>query len=115
MLSVCYVAVQRVLQLIFLLFRFPEFKELEIVVLRHELEIPRRQTGRPDLRPADRAFLPPPVACYRASAGARCSSVPTRFCAGIASSWRSAGRTRGGAQHGAPSVTGKAAYKRYGL
>jgi len=35
-LSVCYVAIQRVLQLISLLFRSTEFKELEIVVLRHE-------------------------------------------------------------------------------
>ena len=34
MLSVCYVALQRVLELIFLIFRSPEFKELEIVVLR---------------------------------------------------------------------------------
>jgi hypothetical protein len=36
-LSVLYVAFQRVLTLIFLLFRSTEFKELEIVVLRHEL------------------------------------------------------------------------------
>jgi hypothetical protein len=36
-LSVCYVAIQRVLQLIPLLFRSTEFKELEIVGLRHEL------------------------------------------------------------------------------
>ena len=32
MLSVCYVACQRVLQLVFLLIRSPEFKELEIVI-----------------------------------------------------------------------------------
>jgi hypothetical protein len=36
-LSVCYVAFRRVLQLVFLLFRSTEFKELEIVVLSHEL------------------------------------------------------------------------------
>ena len=45
-LSVCYVAIQRVLQFISLLFRSTEFKELEIVVLRHELAILRRRTGR---------------------------------------------------------------------
>ena len=51
MLSVCYVALQRVLQLLFLLFRSPEFKELEIVVLRHELAVQRRQLQRPTFRP----------------------------------------------------------------
>jgi putative transposase len=45
------------LALILLRCRSEEFKELEIVVLRHQLEILRRQTRRPELRSADRAFL----------------------------------------------------------
>jgi putative transposase len=58
LLSVCYVAVLRVLQLIFLLSRSAEFKELEIVVLRHELTVLRRQAARrPAFRSADRLFL----------------------------------------------------------
>ena len=56
-LSVVYVAFQRVLQLVSLLFRSADSKELEIVVLRHELAILRRQVHRPAFRPADRWFL----------------------------------------------------------
>ena len=52
--SVVSVALQRILQLVSLLFRSADSKELEIVVLRHELAILRRQIPRPAFRPADR-------------------------------------------------------------
>jgi len=55
--SLLYVVLRRLLQLVALCSRSQDFKELEIVVLRHELSILRRQPGRPTLRPADRAFL----------------------------------------------------------
>jgi hypothetical protein len=57
LLSVASVALQRILQLVSLLFRSADAKELEIVVLRHELAILRRQVHRPTFRPADRCFL----------------------------------------------------------
>jgi putative transposase len=53
----CYVVVRRVLQLAALRFRSDEFKELEIVVLRYELAVLRRQVARPELRAGDRMFL----------------------------------------------------------
>ena len=55
--SVVYVALQRILQLVFFLFRSAESKELEIVVLRNELAVLRRQVRRPAFRAADRIFL----------------------------------------------------------
>jgi len=57
LVSVVYIALQLVLQLVALLFRSTGSKELEIVVLRHELAILRRQVHRPAFRPADRWFL----------------------------------------------------------
>ena len=57
MVSICYVLVQRVLQLVALLFRSTEFKELEIVVLRHEVAVLRRHVRRLAFRSADRLFL----------------------------------------------------------
>jgi len=55
--SLCYLVLRRLLQLLALRLRSNEFKELEIVVLRHELAVLRRHAVRPELRPADRVFL----------------------------------------------------------
>ena len=56
-LSVCYLLLQRVLQLIVQGFGSPDGKDLEILVLRHELAVLRRQASRVRLTPADRVFL----------------------------------------------------------
>jgi len=55
--SFVYLMVGRVVALVLLCFRSSDCKELEIVVLRHELAVLRRQVSRPALRPADRVFL----------------------------------------------------------
>ncbi len=55
--SFCYVMLRRLLQLVALRVRSHEWKELEIVVLRHELAILRRQTRRPAITAVDRMFL----------------------------------------------------------
>jgi hypothetical protein len=56
-LSLCYVVLQRVLQLASLRFRSNDFKKLEIVVLRHEPAILRRRIRRQAMTSTDRLFL----------------------------------------------------------
>jgi putative transposase len=55
--SFCYMALRQVLQLLELRVWSNDFKELEILVLRHELAMLRRRTSRPIIRPIDRLFL----------------------------------------------------------
>jgi putative transposase len=57
LLSLCYLVLRRVLRLVALCCGSNDYKELEIVVLRHELAILRRQTRRPALTTVDRLFL----------------------------------------------------------
>jgi hypothetical protein len=52
-----YVLARRLFELIVLLARGERSKELEIVVLRHELSILRRQVARPRLSRRDRLLL----------------------------------------------------------
>ncbi len=54
--SFAYLAVRRLLWLVLLALRTSGSKEIEILVLRYELEILRRNQPRPCLQPADRAW-----------------------------------------------------------
>ena len=55
--KLAYLTLCRSIQLLALLARGDAAKDLEILVLRHQLAVLRRQTPRPRLEPADRALL----------------------------------------------------------
>ena len=55
--SFVYLVARNLFALVWLLGRTRRSKEAEILVLRHELAILRRQAARPKLTPADRALL----------------------------------------------------------
>src|SRR6266496_1820240 len=55
--TLAYWLLRRLLELLLLLARSEQRKEVEILLLRHELQVLRRQVARPQLRPADRVVL----------------------------------------------------------
>jgi putative transposase len=57
LVSASYVVVRRLLEFVVLLGRGERTKELEILVLRHELSVLRRQVGRPRFSALDRVLL----------------------------------------------------------
>ena len=57
MVSFCYLGLRLVLQLLALRVRSKDSRDLEILVLRHELAIIRRRARRPVITPVDRLFL----------------------------------------------------------
>ena len=57
LVSFCYVLLRWLLEFVALRARSSEFKDLEIVILRHELAILRRTKRRPPTTAVDRMFL----------------------------------------------------------
>ena len=91
--SFVYLAVRNLFALVQVLGRSGRSKELEILVLRHELAILRRQARRPRLTPADRAFLAALSRALPRRAWVGFSVTRRRCCAGIVGSSPGAGRT----------------------
>src|SRR5919106_356097 len=56
-LSLIYWGLRRLMELVVFALRSEEAKEVEILVLRHQLHVLKRQVNRPDLKPHDRAIL----------------------------------------------------------
>jgi putative transposase len=56
-LSFVYLAFVALLKLLLRSGRRVEVKDLELLVLRHQVDVLRRQIGRPALGPSDRALL----------------------------------------------------------
>jgi hypothetical protein len=71
--SFVYLMVGRVMTLVLLCFRSSDFKELEIVVLRHELAVLRRQVSRQRSGPPIARSWPRRAGCSPGRAGARSS------------------------------------------
>ncbi|MGH2920981.1 MAG: hypothetical protein ACRDKU_02810 [Gaiellaceae bacterium] len=62
--SFAYLAFRALLGLLVRSRRGPDVKDIELMILRHELGLLRRQVDRPALRPVDRAFsLPRRLTC----------------------------------------------------
>ena len=55
--SIVYLLLRQVLQMLSQLARDGGAKDVEILVLRHQVAVLRRQVHRPDLEPADRVVL----------------------------------------------------------
>ena len=85
--SAVYIVVCRLLELMVLLARGDRANELEILVLRHELSIVRRQVNRPRVQPHDRLLLAAFTRILPRQAWNALFVQPRHSCPGTADSW----------------------------
>jgi hypothetical protein len=83
--SLVYLLLRQVLQMLTQLARDGGAKDVEILVLRHQVAVLRRQVHRPKLEPADRVVLARCRGCCPDRAGRSSSSPRRHCCAGTAS------------------------------
>jgi hypothetical protein len=83
--SLVYLLVRQVLQMLTQLARDGGAKDVELLVLRDQVAVLRRQVHRLDLQPADRVVLAALSGCCPEPAGRRSSSPRRRCLAGIGS------------------------------
>jgi putative transposase len=94
--SLIYLVVRNLFAPVWLLGRSGGSKELEILILRHELAVLRRQSTRPRLTRPDRALLASLSRSLPRAAWTAFSFKPETLLRGIGSWLRAAGRTLSG-------------------
>jgi putative transposase len=86
-----YLSVRRVLELVVLLVRSDDAKEIELLSLRHEVAMLRRQVKRQSFEPADRALLAALSRLLPRSRWGAFGVTPATLLAGTAVWWPDAG------------------------
>jgi len=81
-LSFGYLIMCQILRLVVQGMRGERSKDVEILVLRHQVAVLRRKVARPDLEPTDRVVLSACRGCCLAQGGRRSSSPRPPCCAG---------------------------------
>jgi putative transposase len=97
-----YLVACRLFALVLLLARSDGSKELELLVLRHELSILRRQARRPQHAESDRLILATLSRLLPRRSWQAFLVTPETRCAGTGEWLRGAGRTRTGVRAGHP-------------
>ena len=95
LLSFAYLAFSAVLKLLVGRRRNEFANDVELMVLRHQLDVLGRQAARPSLRPADRAFLAALARVLPRPRRLALVVTPRHFCVGTASWFGASGRSRG--------------------